>query len=221
MVDVQQQVRELAGRTKQSLLEARQRAIDEVEITSPGDVLGVAVLAEVLEEFDTTVDEFYTWLDDKIDYLGMPDELQLTASSWIENVAGTMTGLAQNVETGDLLVDDNWTGEAADRYKQRVPDQVDALAAIRGEYALPLASALNGVKDGVIAFVAGLVVALLALGIALLTATTLVGALGALLVAAGAVYFAVVMLQGGLESADATLRGILTSLLQRWPAFAH
>ena len=192
------------------------------------------VVDRVLDGWDRLVEklgEFWDWFTDKLSYAGDPGGLSDLARRWTDEVGATTSAQTHEVDDGDLLVDDRWQGDAAEQYRQKVPEQKKTLEDVRGQYVTALASALNDMSAGITAFwwgVAAAVVALIA-GIAgALTATgTIVGLPAAPVIAVGAVVVALValgstyaILRSQASSAELSLRTARSYGLTTWPSFA-
>jgi hypothetical protein len=175
--------------------------------------------------------QFWDWFTDKLAYAGDPFGLSDMARRWADEVSAPTSAQTHEIDDGDLLVDDNWQGDAADQYRQRVPEQKSTLEAIRSEYVAALTSALNSMSSGITVFwwgVAGAIVSL-ALGIAgAITATgTIIGLPAAPVLAALGVAGALValgatwnVLRSEATSADLALDSARSYGLTTWPSFA-
>ncbi|ACQ82074.1 hypothetical protein Bcav_3832 [Beutenbergia cavernae DSM 12333] len=177
------------------------------------------------------LDEFWGWVNDVVAMAGDPWGLSSAADTWNTGVGEPAMTQSREVDAGDLLVDDNWTGDAADQYKQKLPEQKSAMEVIRTEYAAKIATALDAVKSGIIKFWTSMAVAFGALvaGIigAIASSATVFGLPAAPFIAGGAVLIAIIAVTVGvklLESDCATANTQLTNAqsagLARWPAFA-
>jgi hypothetical protein len=72
-----------------------------------------------------------------INNLGDPDELRWQAEAWITQVSSPVSGQGNVAKAGSLAADDSWDGDAAEKYRQRLEMQEEALeskhsAAIHG-----------------------------------------------------------------------------------------
>ena len=156
-------------------------------------------------------------LHEIISNMGSPSALWSTADAWSDWVGAPVSAQVQSADAGLLDVDDNWDGDAADAYRQTLPLQKAALEKVKSALTDGIAAALNDVAKGVLLFWTGLVTALaaLVLGIisALASSATVVGlpagpfiAAGAGLVAAGAIITGAENLKSVGSSANTTLR---------------
>lgn len=182
------------------------------------------------DEFVGKLKEFFSWCADKLAYAGDPGALEQVRDRWHE-VAASTAALGQRVSAGELATDDSWQGDAADQYRQKIPDQKAAITAFRADFASGITSGVDALRGGIITFWIGVVVAVVALisGIigALTSTATLFGAPAAPFIAAAAVLAALAAVGGGLlvlnsqaSSAAGTIRGAASSGLQSWPSFA-
>lgn len=183
-----------------------------------------AVLCEKLSQF-------WDWFTDKLAYAGDPGGLSDMASRWADDVATPVSAQTHEIEAGDLLVDDRWQGDAADQYRQKVPDQKLTLKAVRSEYVTALTSALNSMSSGITVFWWGVAAAIvsLAAGIAgAITATgTIIGLPAAPVLAGLGVAGALVALgttwntlNNEATSASLALDTAKSYGLTSWPSFA-
>jgi hypothetical protein len=149
--------------------------------------------------------------------MGSPSRLWSTADAWSDTVGAPVSAQVQSADAGLLTVDDNWDGDAADAYRQTLPMQKTALDKVKTTLTDGISGALSDVAKGIIAFWAGLAVALAALvaGIigALASAATVFGLPAAPFIAAGAALAADAAVIGGgmilksvCSSASTTLR---------------
>ena len=185
--------------------------------------------------FCQQADRFWSWITNITSHMGSPSALSQAADSWSSGVGGPVSSQVQAADAGSLLVDDTWTGAAASQYKQVYPQQKEALRAVKATFVDGLASALDLVQKGIIAFWGALGAALAALVVGLIGAiassATVFGLPAAPFIAAGAVGVAAAACWGGGEiltaccaSANTTMQGKLhddTSYLGgRWPSGA-
>jgi hypothetical protein len=133
--------------------------------------------------------------------MGSPSRLWSTADAWSDTVGAPVSAQVQSADAGLLTVDDNWDGDAADAYRQTLPLQKTALDKVKTTLTDGISDALSDVAKGIIAFWAGLAVALAALvaGIigALASAATIFGLPAAPFIAAGAALAADAAVIGG------------------------
>lgn len=156
-------------------------------------------------------------LNEIISNMGSLSALWSTADAWSDRVGAPVSSQVQSAEAGLLSVDDNWDGDAADAYRQTLPLQKAALEKVKSSLTDGIASALNDMARGILAFWGGLITALVALvgGIvgALASTATIVGlpagpfiAGAAALVASGAMIVGAETLKAVSSSANTTLR---------------
>ncbi len=146
--------------------------------------------------------------------MGNPGSLLNTADEWSSKVGGPVSGTATTGMPGSLLVDDNWTGTAAENYKQKLIKQKEPLTKMQATFSAGIVGALRIAAAGIAAFWAGLVVALVALAVALgaaiLTAETVLGAIGfavaGLVTALGSILSGIFLLEYAMREAETDLR---------------
>jgi len=175
--------------------------------------------------------EFWGWFTDKLEWTGDMAALEAAALSWNTDVGGPASAQSLLVDEGDLLVDDAWSGDAAEQYKQKLPEQKSAMGAIRSEFATVISGALDAMRGGISSFWWGVVGAIAALVVAIagaITATgTIIGLPAAPVLAVGGVVIALVALGAGVaalnsgaSSANNTVNRAATYGLSTWPTFA-
>jgi hypothetical protein len=175
--------------------------------------------------------EFWDWFTDKLAEAGDMGALERAALSWNTDVGGPASDQSQLVDDGDIFVDDRWTGDAAERYKQKVPEQRRAMDAIRNEFAKVVSGALDAMRGGISAFwwgVVGIVVGLIVAIVGATTATgTIIGLPAVPVMIVTGVVIALASLAAGvaaLNSAAASAKNSLNQAasygLKSWPPFA-
>ncbi|GII23264.1 hypothetical protein [Planosporangium mesophilum] len=152
-------------------------------------------------------------------HLGSPSKLSATADAWSDSVGGPVSAQVQTADAGTLLVDDNWDGDAANAYRQTLPQQKAALDKIKSSFTDGIASALSDVSKGIIAFWVALVSALAAfvVGIigALSSAATIFGLPASPFIAAGAALVASAAVVGGMLILKSVCMSAATSMRQK------
>lgn len=152
-------------------------------------------------------------------HLGSPSKLSATADAWSDSVGGPVSAQVQTADAGTLLVDDNWDGDAANAYRQTLPQQKAALEKIKNSLTDGIASALSDVSKGIIAFWVGLVSALAALVVgiigALSSAATIFGLSASPFIAAGAALVASAAVVGGMLILKSVCTSAATSMRQK------
>jgi hypothetical protein len=190
----------------------------------------ISKVEDLWNKFCQKMEEFWNWFTDKLAYVGDPFLLKDTGERWHSELGGPAHRRADEVEGDDLMVDDIWTGTAADAYKSKIDGQRDALNTIGQVYASGVSSALNTMKTGIWVFwitvVSALVVAALAFIAGIGAEGTVIGipagllaqisAVVGFLLAAGA---ATMALKFADDDSAAALRN-LTSYADKWPSFA-
>lgn len=107
--------------------------------------------------------EFWDWFTDKLAYVGDPFTLWSTSDLWHTVVGEPGKVLADSIEDSDLLVDNTWTGPAAESYKGQVPDQETALRTLGQSFATTASSQLKTLSVGIGIFWLGVIAAVAAL----------------------------------------------------------
>lgn len=190
----------------------------------------VSKIEDLWNRFCDKMTEFWNWFTDKLAYAGDPFLLKDTGEKWNTKLGVPAHKRAGEVDSDDLLVDDIWTGTAADAYKDKIGDQKDALNAVGQTYASGVQSALNTMKTGIwifwIGIVGGLVVLVGGILVGLGAEGTIIGipaglleqivaVVGFLILAGGAV----AALKFSADDSAAALRN-LNSYSDKWPGFA-
>ena len=156
-------------------------------------------------------------LNEIISNMGSLSALWSAADAWSDGVGAPVSSQVQSAEAGLLSVDDKWDGDAADAYRQTLPLQKTALEKVKSALTDGIATALDSVARGILAFWGGLITALAALVVgiigALASTATIVGlpagpfiAAGAALVACGAIIVGAETLKATASSANTMLR---------------
>ncbi|MEV0900917.1 hypothetical protein [Actinoplanes sp. NPDC049802] len=139
------------------------------------------------------------------------------AQAWSDQVGVPVSGQVQAADAGLLTVDDNWDRDGAVAYRQMSPLQKAALEKVKTTITDGLATALDQVRNRIFLVWAGLIGALVSLGVGLIGAigssATVFGLPAAPFIAAGAAVTASAALIVGCEtlkhagtSANDTLR---------------
>lgn len=181
--------------------------------------------------FIAKLQSFWDWFTDKLSYAGDPGGLAAATQSWHADVGGPASSQSGRVDEGALLVDDNWSGDAASQYKQKFPGQKTAMENIRTEFVNNITLALDTIRSGIYKFwvaVAAALVALLVGVAAALTATgTIIGLPAVPVIAAGAVATCLVALGSGVvllnsdaDSANNRMAQAASFGPDAWPTFA-
>ncbi len=147
--------------------------------------------------------EFWDWISNFLQHMGDPDRLTSTADAWSQSVGGPVSARVGTADVGSLMVDDNWTGTAAEQYRQQVPLQKTALQSVKFAFTDGISGALKDVALAIKVWWAALAGALVALAIALIeaigAALGIITAPAAPLIAAGGVAVCASLLWGGGE----------------------
>lgn len=151
--------------------------------------------------------------------MGSPSTLWNTADAWSDTIGGPVSGQVSSAKAGRLVGDNvsNWQGNAAEQYRQGLPLHEVALEKTKSSLSDGVSTVLSDLAKGIIAFWAGLGVALAAfvggmIG-AVSSSATILGLPAAPFIAAGAALAAVAaFLSGSLilrsvaSSGNSTLR---------------
>lgn len=187
----------------------------------------IAAWNKMLEKYT----EFMAWFVQKLAYAGDPVRLWNLGDDWHTLVGEPGKTMADSIdETHELLVDDNWTGEAATAYKAQVPDQESTLRLLGQTFASTASSQLKTMAVAIVLFWTGIIAALVSLVIAIIAASAATGsvigipavpfAIGAgiiaFLIAAGT---GTASLIGGCLLAKEGLNNV-TRYAEDWPEFA-
>jgi uncharacterized protein YukE len=152
-------------------------------------------------------------------HLGSPSTLSATADAWSDSVGNPVSAQVQSADAGSLSVDDNWDGDAADAYRQTLPQQKAALDKVKSGLTDGIASALSDVSKGIIAFWGGLITALAALVVgiigALASAATIFGLPASPFIAGGAALVAVAAVGGGMLILKSVCSSAATAMRQK------
>lgn len=153
--------------------------------------------------FCEQAERFWSWITHITSNMGSPSAVSGAADTWTSTVGGPVSGQVQAADAGSLLVDDTWTGDAATQYKQVLPQQKEALRAVKTTFTDGIAASLDLLQKGIYAFWGGLAAALAALvgGIigAIASSATVFGLPAAPFIAAAAVGVAGAACWGGGE----------------------
>lgn len=183
--------------------------------------------------FVDKMNEFWSWLSTIVQNMGSPESLTTTADAWSDQVGAPVSEEVANAEAGSLLVDDSWSGDAADQYTQRLSLQKNALDRVRFTFTDGIGTALKDVATAIHVWWGALVAAMAALVVgiigAIASSATIFGLPAAPFIAAGAVGVCLAALWGGGEILKSATAGANTLLRQklsdssaypdgRWPA---
>jgi hypothetical protein len=165
------------------------------------------------------MNEFWDWLNNILSHMGDPDAISAAADAWSNDVGGPVSAEVGDAEAGSLLVDDNWTGDAAEQYKQRLTLQKTALDKIKSSFTDGISTALKDLRLAIWTFWAALVAALAALVVGIIGAVTssatIFGLPAAPFIAAGAVGVCLAALWGGSSILKTQAANANTVLLQK------
>lgn len=175
------------------LVDACNRIIDK----APGFI--GSKIRNGMDKFIDRMEKFWNDCAQIFGNMGSPSALSDCADSWSESVAGPMSGLAGNVELAVIRADDSWSGSAFDAYKNVLPQQGNALKALKTTLVDGISTAMSEVTKGIMIFWAAIATGLAAFVVCIIGAiastATIFGApagpfiaLGGALVLVGAVF---------------------------------
>ncbi len=172
----------------------------------------------------------WNWLMDKVSSvwdpivyyfsnLGSPSSLSAAADQWSSAVGGPVSGRVGVADLGSLAVDDNWSGSAAEQYRQKVPLQKTALTSIKTTFTDGISTALKDLSSAIIQFWVSCLAALGALIAAAITAVastaTIFGAPAAPFILGGGVAIFGIAFWGANEIFLGQGRGANSTLTQK------
>lgn len=173
-------------------------------------------------------------LTEIVENMGAPWDLSSTANAWSDKIGSPVSGKAQVATAGELSVDDNWDGDAANQYKQKIPLQATALDKVRSTLSEGVNNALSTAQLGIWVFWGALVVALTTLIAGIIASiasdATIIGlppgvaiAIGAVIAFLAAIGIGIVTLRATLSNANSTIRRALSDNSGfengHWPPF--
>lgn len=174
------------------------------------------------DKFRGKVQEFWDALTEITENQGDCSKLSSTADSWSDRIGGPVSKKAQMASAAKLSTDENWTGTASDTYRQTIPDQQNALAAVESQISRVVSESLNDLRTAIVEFrievVAAIIIYIAALVAALEATSTIVGIpVGVLIVLAaicelcGGIFFAMYRLRGNSSGVNTKLRNVLAA----------
>jgi len=148
--------------------------------------------------------------------LGSPSTVSSTGDAWSSRVGSPVSARVSLADLGSLAVDDSWTGDSADQYRQQAPLQKTALQNIKTQFTDGISGALKDVSAAIQFFFGAMVVAIGLWIAAMIAATgTIVGIPVGVLVAVGAgVAFGTAFYAAG-ENLKSQCRSANTTLAQK------
>lgn len=176
--------------------------------------------------------EFWDKIREIVSYIGAPWELQAARDRWIE-VGGPVAARAVGADRSQSAVDAEWKGRAADRYALSLGPQGKALAAVQSKLTAQIGPALDSVATALYVFYGLVIGALVALVLAIVTASgeavsiiglpavpaTILVAVGGAIVAIGT---GVVTLRGAASGANTTFLQVVNETgdfgADNWPS---
>lgn len=179
----------------------------------------------------TKMAEFWEMIGEVLAWAGDMGALERAALRWNMDVGGPPSAQSQLVDEGDLLVDDRWTGDAAEQYTQKVPEQKSAMEAIRSEFATVVSGALDAMRSGISSFWWGVVGTIGGLIVAIAGALTATGTIVGLPavpvivvigvgIAVASLLAGIAALNSGASTANNSLNQAASYGLSTWPTFA-
>ena len=171
--------------------------------------------------------EFWDFISPIMVLIGRPWDISDAQSDWTK-VGSDVSGEVVTATDGELSVDDNWTGTAAEQYKKALANQKAALMAIKTTFTDKIAPALAGMVSALYTFYVGVGVAIAAMIIGIVAATgEAVSILGlpavppTVLVAIVVAIGAIVKTGFDLRSAAASANATMMTLKGENTAFGH
>ncbi len=151
--------------------------------------------------------------------LGSPGTVSSTGDGWSSQVGSPVSARVSLADLGSLAVDDSWSGDSADQYRQQAPLQKTALQNIKTQFTDGISGALKDVSAAIQFFFGAMVVAIGLWIAAMITAVaatgTIVGIPVGVLVAVGAgVAFGAAFYAAG-ENLKSQCRSANTTLAQK------
>jgi hypothetical protein len=134
-----------------------------------------AGLADMQRAFDEKIAELRGW----IAYRGEPTALRRYGAIWANDIGATASGAGGFSLLNTVDADDNWSGRAADAYRNTLPAQKDATAAFKvtGD---EIAAAFDGLANAISSFWTAINIAMITLTVAIISAVaSVVTAVGA------------------------------------------
>lgn len=149
------------------------------------------------------MEKIWDWLTKITSNLGSADAVTHTADAWGNNIGGPVSQEVTNADLGLLMVDDNWAGSAANKYRQIVPLQKAALDKIKTNFTDGISTALSNFRTAITVYWGALIAALVAMvgGIvgALIAGETIIGLPAAPVILVGAAIAMLTALWAGSE----------------------
>lgn len=181
--------------------------------------IGAKPIIAATNKFLDVMNRIFAAIGEILGNMGSPSALWGTADAWSNNVGGPVSGLASESDLNYVLADDSWTGDAADAYKNNLPQQKNALAAVKTSLTDAISSALTEMAKAIVVFWGAIAVGLAALvaGIigAISSSATVVGLPAAPFIAAGAALAFVAAFAAGGMNLRATASDQNTKLRQK------
>lgn len=180
----------------------------------------IGKILDAWDDFCAKMQEFWTLIQEVLSYIGDPGGLRAAADSWTGLVGSPVSNQVSVADAGRLSVDDNWSGDAAEQYRQTLPLQKAAMGDIQDVFATRLSEALGTMAGALTVFYGAMVAAVvafagaLAVGIAALVGVvTAPGAIIAVVVGVAALITGVTVgitnLRSGASSTQAAFESIL------------
>lgn len=166
-----------------------------------------------VKDLEKKLQDFWDQMNEFLHERGSSSALTQAAQVWLRQVSTPVGDLAGKLSPNILQAEDDWTGDAANAYKNTIPAQDSALAAIQ-KIANQINTSLTNIASAIGAFWTAIYVALglLVVGLvgAIAACCTVVGipagiaaAVGVVMAVAGAVTAAITAITGIVNSAKA------------------
>ncbi len=156
------------------------------------------------------LDEFWGFIAPIMVVIGQPWDISSAQASW-NTVGSDVSAEVVTATDGELSVDDNWTGSAAEAYKKALTNQRLALTAIKSTFTDKISPALAGVVSALYMFYVGVGVAIAVMIVGIVTATGEAVSILGLPAVPPTVLVAIVVAIGAITKTGFDLRGAAAS----------
>jgi hypothetical protein len=139
----------------------------------------VGDLRNQVQQLRQQADEVIADISERIAYVGDPAALRTVGRVWADDIGGAVSGLAGLPTLNGLRADDYWTGIAGDAYRNALPPQAAALAAIKttgDQIDAALGELANGIDQFWVAISAATLTFCAGIETAAVSAASIVGA---------------------------------------------
>ena len=189
------------------------------------------ILSTIRELWDSLVEkmqEFFANLADMQHGDGDYEAMKDAQEKWLSDVAMPMSEAFENSELGNLAVD-NWDGEAADKYEERIPGQRSAMNSVK-EMAKDISTGFSKMCVGIANYRAemlaavgvlllGIILAIVSIAGLITIPAGLAAIITALVTATYLIAKAATNFAGQANSAKLEMDKALVSGVKNWPEF--